>query len=327
MNFDILEVFTRAGKILWKFKVLWIFGMFASCGRSSGSSGNSNTGNNGANQPSDNPFSPEMTRQLEGFVQNFTKWFEQNPWIIFAFIAFVLILIILQVFITNIGIAGLARGVVHAENGAETLRFGELFSESLKYFWRLFWSSVLIALPFIIFLIAFFAILIFSAGSLKDPSSVVTIMIILLIPFCCCLLLLSIFIGLYSTQVVRAITIEDMGVFAAFGRGWQIFTKNILGLILAGIILGIGSAMISILVSLPTIIIVLPLVFSFMDGNITSWQPFILTGIFLLCYSPIAWFFMGILVTYTESVWSLIYLRITKNKEENNNPILAEANA
>ena len=45
MNFDFIEVFTRAAKITWKYKVLWIFGILASCGRSSG--GSSNSGGNG----------------------------------------------------------------------------------------------------------------------------------------------------------------------------------------------------------------------------------------------------------------------------------------
>ena len=36
MNFNFGEVLTRAWQIIWKHKVLWIFGILASCGRGSG---------------------------------------------------------------------------------------------------------------------------------------------------------------------------------------------------------------------------------------------------------------------------------------------------
>jgi hypothetical protein len=323
MNFDIVEVFTRAGKITWKYKILWLFGMLASCGRG-GNGGNSNSGDSSGN--GDNPFSPEMTDQIVGFVSRVQTWFEQNPWVIYVFIFFILILIALQTFLSLVGTAGLARGVVHAENGAETLQFGELFSESLKYFWRLLGLSLLIGLPVIIFIITFFIALFFSIQSSIESALGGTFALFIL-AFCCCLIPLMIFLGFYMNQVQRAIIIEDMGVFPAFARGWQVLTKNIIGLIVVGIILFIASFIVGIIVALPTLLIVVPLMFTLIDGNITSWQPFILAGVFLLCYSPIAWFLNGVLITYTDSVWTLVYMRVTKPKDESNTPILSEANA
>ena len=323
MNFDILEVFTRAAKITWKYKVLWIFGILASCGRSSGGNGgNSNSSSSGNGE---NPFSPQMMNQLESFILQIGNWFEQNTWVIFALIVFVLIVFALQIFFYYVGTAGLVRGVVHAENGAETIRFGELFSESLKYFWRLFGAALIIFLPFVIFFVALIIILAVSAGS-SNESMIGGVLILLIVALCCCLFPVGIFLNLYFVQVIRAIAVEELGVFASLSRGWQVLTKNILGLILVGIIIFIGSAILGILISLPAILIVVPLMFTLMDGNITSWQPFILAGVFLLCYSPIAWFLNGVLITYTESVWTLVYLRVTQPKEENM-PIAAEANA
>jgi hypothetical protein len=323
MNFDILEVFTRAGKITWKYKILWLFGMLASCGRG-GNGGNSNSGDSGGN--GENPFSPEMTDQLFNFFNRAETWFEQNTWIIFVLIAFVLISIAVQIFLSLVGTAGLARGVVHAESGAETLQFGELFSESLKYFWRLLGLSLLIGLPVLIFLIAFLIALFFSIQGSNESVFGGTFALFTL-AFCCCLIPFMIFLGFYLNQVQRAIIIEDMGVFPAFARGWEVLTKNILGLIVVGIVLFIASFIVGIIIALPTLLIVVPLMFSMIDGNITSWQPFILAGVFLLCYSPIAWFLNGVLITYTDSVWTLVYLRVTKQKDESNTPILSEANA
>lgn len=324
MNFDIVEVFTRAGKITWKYKILWLFGMLASCGRG-GNGGNSNSGDISGN--GENLFSPEMTDQLFNFFNRAETWFEQNTWVIYATIFAVFVLIALQIFLSLVGTAGLARGVVHAENDAETLQFGELLSESLKYFWRLFWSSLIIFLPVFLFLIIGVVIFVFSIESFTSEAMIDGSVFLFFIAFCCCLFPILIFLNVYNLQVSRAITVEDMGIFPALSRGWEVLTKNILGLIIVGIVLFFLSFIIGVIIALPTFLIIAPFMFSIMDGNITSWQPFILSGIFLLFYSPIAWFLNGILITYTDSVWTLVYLRVTKPKDEGNAPIFFEANA
>ena len=49
-NFNFGEILTRAWQIIWKHKILWIFGILASCGRSSGNfnSSRGSRGNGGA---------------------------------------------------------------------------------------------------------------------------------------------------------------------------------------------------------------------------------------------------------------------------------------
>lgn len=51
-------VLRRAWEIIWKFKVLWIFGILASCGQASGSGG----GNSGYRFSSENS---TVTHQIE----------------------------------------------------------------------------------------------------------------------------------------------------------------------------------------------------------------------------------------------------------------------
>ncbi len=331
MNFDFIEVFTRAAKITWKYKVLWLFGILASCGRSSGGSSNSGgSGGGSGSEITDNPLTPEMMRQLEAFGTRMANWFEQNTWIIFALILLVLVSIVLQIFFNLVGTAGLARGVVHAENGAESIHFGELFSESLGYFWRLFGAALIIWLPFfVLFIIGFIAVVTVPAmaGSevVGPMSAAAGVVLLMLISICCCMFPISIVLSLYHLQVKRAITVDNLGVIKALERGWQVLSKNILILLLVGVVLFIAGAIIGILLVLPLIMLLLPLMQAFIQGNITSWQPFIAVGIFALCYSPIAWLITGIVMTYTESVWTLTYLRVTKSQEEA--PIFVEGNA
>jgi hypothetical protein len=325
MKFDIVEVFTRAAKITWKYKVLWIFGILASCGKRSGGNSNSSS-RNSSSSGGNNPFSLEMMRQLESFMKSMESWFQQNTWIIFALFVFVFIAIAIQIFFALIGTAGLARGVVHAENGAESLRFDELFSESLGYFWRLFGAALVIWLPIIvIFILVMFAVIFPIRSSGAAGFSMVSIFLLLGIALCCCMFPVFIALGLYHVQVKRSIIVEEMGVFGALARGWQIFSQNIVGLLIIGIVIFIASFIIGIILALPVILVVFPLMAAFMQGKITSWQPFIAAGVLLLCYSPLAWFFNGVLTTYTESVWTLAYLRIAKPKEEA--PVIIGANA
>jgi hypothetical protein len=326
MNFDFMEVFTRAWKITWKYKVLWIFGILASCGRGSSSS-NSNNRSNGNSGSS--PFSPEMTQQAERFFQQVGRWFEQNTWIIYAFILFIIVLALIQVILRITGTAGLVRGVFHVENGAETLHFGELLEDGLKYFWRLFGVGFIIGLPIFLIIITVIGIAFASAMSSAAPGAgdagIASMILILFIGLCCCMVPVSIVLGMLNITATRAVTLEDKGVFEALGRGWQVLAGNAVPLVLVGVIIYIFSLVLGIILAIPVIIIVLPLVATLMQGNITSWQPFILAGVALLCYSPIALFFQGVLTTYTESVWTLSYMRLTKPKEVT--PVFAEPNA
>ncbi len=325
MNFDFIEVFTRAAKITWKYKVLWIFGILASCGRGSGSSSNSG-GNGSGNGMTENPLSPEMMRQAEAFFIRMTSWLEQNTWIIFVLIVLGLISIALQVFFNLVGTAGLARGVVQAENGNESIQFGELFSESLGYFWRLFGAGIIIWLPVVVFFIlAFLVMLIPAMNGNVDEAAFGGGMVLFFISLCCCLFPISIALSLYHLQVKRSIIVDNLGVIESLARGWQVLSGNILILLLVGVVIFIASAIVGILVALPLIMLMLPLVGALIQGNITSWQPFIAVSIFALCYSPIAWLINGIIMTYTESVWTLTYLRLTKSNEEA--PVFVEGNA
>ncbi len=325
MNFDFIEVFTRAAKITWKYKVLWVFGILASCGRGSG--GNSNyQGNQSGSGIAENPLDPEMTRKAEAFFEQLGNWFKQNTWVIYAAIALFVLLIVLQTFLNIVGAAGLARGVVRVEGGAESLPFGELFSESLRYFWRLLGAGLIIWLPFfVIFVLIFVAMMIAVFSDAGNSPAMGGAFLLVIISMCCCMLPFTIVLGLYSQQVNRSITVEDRRVIDSLARGWQVFSKNIVILLIIAVVIFIGGFLVGVIIALPVILLMVPLMESFVRGNITSWQPFMAVGVFILCYSPLAWLISGILTTFTESVWTLTYLRLIKPKEEA--PVFIEANA
>lgn len=322
MNFDFVDVFIRAAKITWRYKVLWIFGILAGCARGNSGGGsnsnfNPNTGYQG-NGFSDSPFTPEMIRQMESFAEKAVNWFEHNSWILFVLVAFALLSIIIQIFFYFIGTAGLVRGVTQVEDGAQSLHFGELLSESLKYFWRLFGAALILWIPFYtVFFLILFGVLTFGIFPvIDDPASagvgMMGSVILMFISICCCFFPVTIVVSLYNQMVNRAIIVENEGVLTALSRGWMVFSKNIGALLIVAVLLFViglvGGLIISIPIFIPTVLVVQ----SMLQGGFTSWQPIINLFIFMLCYTPVLWFLYGILTTYTESVWTLSYLQFTR---------------
>ena len=131
MNFNFGEVLSRAWQIIWKHKVLWIFGILASCsqGGRGFNSGSNGGGGNGGTGPGNLP--PQLERFFETIAQNAVP-------IIATVISLVCIVWILAIFLGTIGRIGLIRRTWQAEGGTESLIFGQLFSESTPYFWRVF---------------------------------------------------------------------------------------------------------------------------------------------------------------------------------------------
>src|SRR6266496_3962261 len=97
MNFNFGEVLSRAWQIIWKHKVLWIFGIFAGCSRSGGGSGGGG-GGSGFRTENGRPF-PEFERLFNQIGQ----WISDHPWVIAAFVVFILLLIVLSIFLGTIG--------------------------------------------------------------------------------------------------------------------------------------------------------------------------------------------------------------------------------
>ena len=148
---DFGEVLSRAWQVIWKHKVLWIFGILAGC---------SNANGGGAN------FWNEVQRRTPPRTQPFFDQFNYLPnWqialIIGAIFLVILILIVLAIFLGTIGRVGLIRGTLQADQQANQVIFGELFSGSLPYFWRVFGLNLIVGLAsffLVLILIAPFAL-------------------------------------------------------------------------------------------------------------------------------------------------------------------------
>lgn len=312
-TFNIGEVLTRAWNIIWKHKILWVFGIFAVFARGGGGGSGGGGSNSGYDTGSgDFPF---PTDQFERSFNEFGSFLEQNWWI---FIVIGLVIIILSFLFYALGIMGrigLIQGVFKAEKGAESLTFAELWSESMPYFWRIFGLNFLIGLAIFLLIVPLVLFGIITAG----------VGFLCILPLICILIPISWVIMIIVEQAQPAIIAENLGMWDGFKRGWEIVKANGVNFFLLALIIFIGGGIISFIIALPIFFAVIPLVLgaNSLDQTLTP------VYIALACcavYLPVLYLFSGILTAYIQSVWTLTYLRLTKPSEDET-PIFAEANA
>lgn len=306
MNYS--EVLTRAWKIIWKFKVLWIFGILASCGRGGGGNGGGNSGSGVQyNQPSSS-----LPPELQRLIGNPEQFFQEYWWVLALAVGLICLLVILSIFLSTIGKIGLVKGTMKAEAGADSMGFGEIWSESLPYFWRIFLLNLLIGLV-IFFVIMSFVLIAAIAGALTFGLA-----LICLIPFICLLVPVIWAISVVIEQATAAIVIEDLGVMDGLRRGWDVVKANWTHMLVMAIVLILGIGIISFLLALPLLMVILaavvPMAFS---GGSQSIQPILIIMLACLCaYLPILIVANGILTAYSQTAWALTYMRLAGHKPQ-----------
>ena len=294
MNLNIGEVLSRAWQIVWKYKVLWIFGILSGC-VNSGGGGNFNFTNQG---------------EVPEPVQRFFTETPQELLIAMAIVVIlvVLVLVVIAVFLGTIGRIGLIRGTQQADRGAERVAFGELFSGSMPYFWRVFLLNLLVGLAFALAILAvtIFAVIgtIFTFG----------IGLICLIPMICLLVPIAWAVGLLIEQSSIAIVVENLTILDGLRRGWEVIKANAGTMIVMWLILVLGISLIGgLIIGLPFMLIAAPALLALLsEGEGAMQAGLLVSGICLVVYLPVMIVLSGILRSYIGSAWTLTFLRLTK---------------
>lgn len=294
---DFGEVLTRAWQIIWKYKVLWIFGILAGCS---------------------NPYGSEtINYSFRGYdippgIDNFGWQLERMPdWQIFALIGVailvVLVLALVAIFLTTIGRIGMIRGTQQAEQGAAGFSFGELFSGSLPYFWRVFLLNLLAGL--VSFAAIMFLVILFAFGAFLTFG----LALICLIPLICLLVPLFWLLYVYLEQANIAIVVDNLSIMDGLRRGWQVFTDNLGTMIIMGLILYVGVALIGgMIIGAPLFLIAVPALGGlFLGRDSALWGGLLIAGLCFVAYLPVLILLNGILTSYIESAWTLTYMRLT----------------
>ena len=293
---DFGEVLSRAWQIIWKHKVLWIFGILAGCVNSGGGASNSRMNYNG-----------KLPSGWEGLLETIPQW----QIIAYAGIALLvlLLIVVLVVFLGTIGRIGLFRGAQQSDADMETkLSFGELFRGSFPYFWRVFLLNLLVGL--IVFSVVVVLSIIFIMGTVMTLG----IGLVCLIPLICLLIPVAFFITLVVEQSNLAIVIDNLGIMDGLRRGWVVVKSNAGIMVIMWLILTLGVGMLGgFIIALPLVISIAPLFVALFFGAREFSQPGIWIPIVCtVAYLPFLILLSGILRSYVESAWTLTYLRVTK---------------
>jgi hypothetical protein len=301
------EVLKRAGQIVWKFKVLWIFGILASCGQGGGgSSGGGSSSGSSSQYYGGNIFPPAMQYR----INEVGRFVADNMWIFGVLILLCCILIIVVIFFSTIGRIALIKGTVKAEAGAEHMGLGELFSESLPYFWRVFLFSLLSGLTlFVVFMLLFLPAI---------ALSVITfgLALICCLPFLCLLIPVGMAIAVILEQAIIAIVVDNTGILEGLGRGWEVVKRNLAPIIIMALILFVGSLMVGLVLAAPMFAIFLAAILPFIFSGDQGIPTMLYVALTCLCiYIPFLIVAKGVIMAYVQTAWTLTYMRLTGGKQ------------
>lgn len=312
MNYS--EVFSKAWKIIWKFKALWIFGILSSCARASsggssgssgGSSGSSSFFSSGPGLAAPNVMLP---KQIYQWYLQFQHAWDSEPWGVFlvmmAVFFLILALVVLSLFLGVLGRVGVARGAWLADDGEEKLNFSRIFNESKPYYWRVF-----------LFLLLLFAASLAVGGLVAIPILLVIIFtfglgLLFLIPL---LIVVAFAIKILIEQTIVAIVGEDLGVFAGIQRAWNLLVSKPWPQVVVGLASTLGQIAIAFVLVIPVFLILIPFLISiFFQTDQVIGIGAIISGAGFLLYLPFAVLASGILHAYIGSLWALTFKRLTQ---------------
>lgn len=310
---DFGEILTKAWKIIWKHKILWLFGLLAGCGAANAGGGGGG-GTSSIQFPSQQMswngqgfFDPSIQRAFNDVIDFLTSipvW----VWILIAVTVVViglllsLISLVLFLLLGTLGTTGVIKGTGMADEAdldEKPISFSEIFREIKPHYWKVFLLNLgLRVVGFILWLLLIIPIIILAACTCG-------LGLILLLP-------IGWFIDLLVNFTTIAIIEEEKGIFDGISRGWHVITQNLGNVVLMFLILGVGQFILSLIIALPLIIVPIPLLVNlFASGFQSVTIGLIFSGLLSLVFIPLVVFLGGVLRAYVLTSWTLTYRRLT----------------
>ncbi len=267
--FNIGKILERSWKVLWSYKVLWIFALLlalsggAANGGGGGGGGSSYSSrlrdlqNQGGYYQGDH-YPQWMMEAGDWFEQNIAPWFATEEKAIQTVIWMVVIIFGISIFFGLImalvrypSETAVIRMVDENEQGGTRYRFKEAWKLGWnRRAWRMFLIDLLVGTPaFAVFALVAGAtawiLLTFKddLAALVNPGMVVGFVFFIL--FIVAFSLFMALVSLLRQYVVRYNALEDTGVWESFRRGWKLFKENfwrsvLMGLVLVGVSMAFG---------------------------------------------------------------------------------------
>ncbi len=301
---DFGQVLTRAWEIIWKHKVLWVFGILASCGSQGGNFGGNANFRIGSGDISNLP--PQWQEFFRQFQNGFNNIPDQRIWgIVIAVVCIILLLVLIFWLASIFGRVGLINGAIQAEGG-KSFTFGSLSRDSFAVFVSAVGLNFLLALPPIIMAIGIglFVAVTFGIG------------IICILPLLCLLIPLGIAYNVYIELANVALVKGKTGITEALNSAWQLLLNNPGNIAVMALILILGGIFVSFVLAILFFLVFAPVLFGFLANTQSAQNTgLIISGICLLVALPVFIVANGVLHSYLQSAWTLTYLQLTGAKK------------
>jgi hypothetical protein len=316
---DFGEIFRKAWKIIWKHKILWLFGVLAGCGAANaGGGGGGGGGGSSAMQEMGQSnnwewnghsfLSPSTQRAFEDFFEFLAEipvgvWVTIGLFVVFSLIFVGIILSLLSLFVGTLGTTGVIKGTSlgdQAEPDAKPLSFGRIFNGLKSSYWKVLLFTLGIRV------VGFFVVLLLLLPIILLVTCTCGLGVFFLIP-------IGWLIKLLVEFTTIAIVDEGIGVFEGIERAWKVIFRNFGNVVLMWFILGIGQIIIGLIIGLPLIFgPILPILITLFvtNGRIIGVGVLIAVILFLL-FIPLLIFLGGVLRAYVLASWTLTYRRLT----------------
>ncbi|HPX96434.1 MAG TPA: hypothetical protein PLA02_09465 [Brevefilum fermentans] len=315
MNYG--EILSKAWKIIWKNKILWLFGILAGCsasgvgGSSGGWSSAGGRGTNAAIKPDSLNFLGSSTQKIITDFAQFIESIDIWVWILLVIVLLVVVFILSVVFflLGTLGETGVIAGASmedQVDEDTPPLSLRKIFSALKPHYWKVVVLKLGYALASLIAMISLIV------PTLKLMSRTCCVGFILLIP-------IGWFIQTMLFLTTIAIVVEGLGFVPAITRAWRMITGNLLQVLIIFLILGIGGAIVGVLISLPLLIVPLPFAINLAilasSGSGSLIAGLILSVLLALVILPISILLRGVLHAYLLSAWTLAYRRLPVNED------------
>jgi hypothetical protein len=314
---DFGATISRAFRIMWDHKVLWILGFLAALGGGAGTNfqGSSYRYNN-----------------TPGNLSPFSNLSQQDLGLILAgaslFFCLMLILGLVLFVVGLIARGGLIAGVQQVETEGNTT-FGRAWAVGADRFWRLLGLNILLWLPMIIVIVIL--VILFGgaiAGMIAsgtnmgrgnlDNGALMGLLSGGVIVLCCllCLVVIYALIAMaLQTFGERAIVLENLGVTESIGRAWSIFRSNLGNIILLAIVMMVISWAVGLIALAAASIVIaptmLPLIYGLSQNAVVSAGTTVLAVVGVIVGIIISALISTLYITFNSAAWTLAFRSFT----------------
>jgi hypothetical protein len=322
MNFDLGDILSRAWRITWNNKILWLFGVLAALGNGGGGNFNTNFGSS-SSRPSQSSSGSSLPPDVLRWLGELQRGSSTILAIIIAAICVLLLISLVVYLLSLLGQGGLIGGARLA-NAQGRVTFGEAWELARRYLGRLFLLNLpALLLGLVVVLIILGAVVAAFIGlnrtaldispqnALGGAGGLLAIMACAL-PLLCVIVLAGVALRLLIFFARFAVVLEDQSPMAAYRRAWQVFKANFGAILILGLIFIFGGGLVSFIIALPLIAVIVPIVLGglgfFATGQIASIAGGVIFA--LVCcaaYMPVLLVLQGVFETFTTSAWTLAY--------------------